>query len=125
MPYFPENTIHLFAIKFLNPSETIESLSIDNTRYLITKYKQQYIVCPDNGLFTLIDKEFNEPVYQIILKNEKQHSFYLRDIFTDIADKLLNTIPLEEFAVETKTFGKLYNFEKFFNTKQPAGHGIV
>lgn len=113
LPYFAEGTIHLFAVKFLNSSETIASLSVDNTRYLLTRYKGQYIICPDNGLLTLIDKEFNEPVYQLYFDNEKQHSFYLRDVFVDIAMKLTDEIPLEEFCVETIDYCKLYAFETF------------
>lgn len=113
LPYFAENTIHLFAVKFLNSSETIDILAVDNTRYLLTKYKGQYIICPDNGLFTLIDKAFNEPVYQLYFDNEKQHSFYLRDVFIDVADKLINNIPLEEFCSLTNDYCKLFEFESF------------
>lgn len=113
LPYFPDDTIHLFAIKFLNSSETISNLSIDNTRYLLTNYKGQYIICPDNGLFTLIDKTFNELVFQLDFNTERQHSFYLRDIFTEIASKLINKVPLEEFCLETQDYCKLYAFESF------------
>lgn len=113
LSYFPENTIHLFAIKFLNSSETIGNLSVDNTRYLLSKYNGQYIICPDNGLFTLIDKAFNEPVYQLYFDSEKQHSFYLRDVFTEIANKIINKVPIEEFCSETFDFCKLYAFESF------------
>src|ERR1700741_664883 len=113
LPYFEENTVHLFAVKFLNSSETIDNLSVDNTRYLLTKYNGQYIICPDNGLYTLLDKGFNEPVYQIYFDNDQQHAFYLRDVFIDIADKLLNKIPLEEFCALTNEYCKLYTFESF------------
>jgi S-adenosylmethionine hydrolase len=113
LPYFPDDTIHLFAIKFLNSTDTIKNLSIDNTRYLLTKYQGQYIVCPDNGVLTLIDKTFNEPVYQLYFDNERQHSFYLRDIFAEIASKLVNKVPLNEFCSETQDYCKLYAFESF------------
>jgi S-adenosylmethionine hydrolase len=113
LPYFSENTIHLFAIKYLNSSDTRDNLAIDNTRYLLTKYKGQYIICPDNGALTLIDKEFDEPVYQLYFENEKQHSFYLRDIFVDVANKIINQIPLDEFSTETKDYCKLFAFESF------------
>ena len=113
LPYFPEGTIHLFAIKFLNSSETITNLSVDNTRYLLTNYKGQYIICPDNGLFTLIDKTFNEPVFQLDYNTERQHSFYLSDIFTEIASKLINKVALEDFCLETQDYCKLYTFESF------------
>ncbi|MES2764014.1 MAG: SAM-dependent chlorinase/fluorinase [Bacteroidota bacterium] len=113
LPYFSADTVHLFAIKFLNSTDTIKNLSVDNTRYLLTRYKEQYIVCPDNGVLTLIDKTFNEPVYQLYFDNEKQHSFYLRDIFAEIASKLINNTPLDEFCAETREYCKLYAFESF------------
>lgn len=113
LPYFPEDTIHLFAVKFLNSSETITNLSVDNKRYLLAKYKGQYIICPDNGVLTLIDKTFNEPVYQLYFDNEQHHSFYLRDIFTEIASKLINKVPLEDFCSETQDYCKIYTFESF------------
>lgn len=113
LPYFEDDTIHLFAIKFLNSSDTIDSLGIDNTRYLLTKYKNQYIISPDNGVFTLIDKAFNEPVYQLYFDSEKQHSFYLRDIFVEISNKLILKTPIEDFASITNDYCKLYAFETY------------
>ena len=113
LPYFPENTIHLFAVKFLNSSDTISNLAVDNTRYLLTKYKNQYIVCPDNGVLTLIDKEFNDSVYQLMFDNEKHHPFYLRDIFTDVASKISFNTPLEDFCSLTEDYCKIFAFESF------------
>lgn len=113
LPYFADNTIHLFAVKYLNSAETIKNLGVDNTRYLLTKYKNQYIICPDNGLFTLINKEFNEPVYQLMYDNNSQHAFYLRDVFTDIALKLVSGLAIDEFASLTQDYCKIYAFESF------------
>lgn len=113
LPYFVKDTVHLFAVKYLNSSDTRDDLAIDNTRYLLTKYKDQYIVCPDNGVLTLIDKSFNEPVYQLYFENEAQHSFYLRDIFVDVANKIINQISLDEFGALTQDYCKLYAFESF------------
>jgi S-adenosylmethionine hydrolase len=113
LPYFADETIHLFALKFLNSTDTIANLSVDNTRYLLTKIKNQYIICPDNGVFTLIDKEFNEPVYQLMFNNDRQHPFYLRDIFTEVANNILNKVPLDEFCSLTEDYCKIYAFESF------------
>lgn len=113
LPYFEKGTIHLFAVKYLNSSDTRTDLAIDNTRYLLTNYNEQYILCPDNGVLTLIDKEFNEPVYQLYFDNVTQHSFYLRDVFVDVANKLINNVPLEEFCALTQDYCKLYAFESF------------
>lgn len=113
LPYFPENTIHLFAVKFLNSSETIDNLAVDNTRYLLTKYKGQYVICPDNGVLTLMDKEFNEPVYMLYYDSEKQHPFFLRDVFVSVACKLIEGVPLEEFCTPTEDYCRLFAFETF------------
>lgn len=113
LAYFKENTIHLFAVKYLNSSETRNDLAIDNTRYLLTRYKNQYIIAPDNGVFTLLDKGFNEPVYQLYFESEKQHPFYLRDVFVDVATKIVNKIPLSDFSAETTDYCKLFEFESF------------
>jgi S-adenosylmethionine hydrolase len=121
LAYYPENTIHLFAIKFINSSKTINNLHVDNKRYLLTKYKEQYIICPDNGLLTLIDKEFNEPVYQLYFDNENQHAFYLRDIFVDVADKILKNLPLNEFSSLTQDYCKIYAFESFSTPQNLQG----
>ena len=80
---------------------------------MLTKYKGQYIICPDNGVLTLIDKTFNEPVYQLYFDSEEQHSFFLRDVFTEIANKLINNVPIEEFSSEIQDYCKLYAFESF------------
>lgn len=122
LPYFPENTIHLFAIKYLNSSENTKELSVDNTRYLLAKYKGQYIICPDNGVLTLIDKTFDEPVYQLYFETEQLHSFYLRDIFAEIASKIINEVPLEDFCSETQDYCKLYTFESFATPSNLQGN---
>ncbi len=113
LPYFPENTIHLFALKFLNSTATINELAVDNMRYLLTKYHNQYIICPDNGALTLIDKNFAEPVYQLMFDKQQHHSFYLRDIFTEMAIKLSNGEPIEEFASLTLEYCKIFPFESY------------
>ncbi len=61
---FNENTIHLIGVKSSSNKNSNKTNDADNTRYLITKYKNQYIITPDNGLFTLLDKDYKEPFYQ-------------------------------------------------------------
>jgi len=113
LPFFPENTIHLFAVKNNSTQRTQKELMVDNTRYLLTRYKGQYIVCPDNGLFTMLDKGFEEPVYQLYFDTPTQHAFYLRDIFTTIAEQLVQQKPLDEFAHLTQDYCRLYQFDAY------------
>lgn len=125
LPYFPENTIHLVAVKFIVDNSGLnKNQTIDNTRYLITYYKKQYIICPDNGLFTLIDKEFNEPVYQVFYEDNTKHHFFLKDIFVDVANHLLQNNKLQDVSSLTNDYYKAYQFESYVNGTILRGKGI-
>ena len=124
LPYFTENTIHLFAVKNVSSMSTRADIGIDNKRYLITKYNNQFIVSPDNGLFTLIDKHFDEPVYQIYFEHEHQHAFYLRDVFVDVALKLLANKQLEEFSLLTNDYCRSIHFESYTTPSNLQGKVI-
>src|SRR3954463_16658348 len=59
LQYFPPGTIHLVAIKFIaDKSDLNRNGHADNSRFLVTLYKDQYIITPDTGLFTLLDAAF-------------------------------------------------------------------
>ncbi len=124
--YFPENTIHLVAVKLIvnNSRAGKEQKGIDNTRYLVTRYKNQYIVCPDNGLLTLMDESFNELVYQLYFDEASKHRFFLKDIFVEVAGKILKKEPLEEFASLTNDYYKAFTFQSFSNENQLRGKNI-
>lgn len=125
LEYFPENTVHLVAVKFIaDRSELNKANAIDNSRYLLTKYKAQYILCPDNGLFTLIDAGFNEPVYQLYYEGENKHHFFLKDIFVDAALHLVKNRNLKDIAVQTDDYYKSFQFESFVNGNLLRGKGI-
>src|SRR5581483_6191549 len=53
--FFPANSIHLVGVKFILGFKAMNTTehNVDNTRYLVTKYKDQFVICPDNGLITL------------------------------------------------------------------------
>src|SRR5690606_25834864 len=66
LPHFPAETIHLVAVKFVaDRSNFSKADNVDNSRYLLTRYQNQYIITPDTGFFNLLDAGFKEPVYQI------------------------------------------------------------
>jgi len=126
LSYFPEDTIHLVAVKLIvnNSQLNQNNKGIDNTRYLFTKYKKQYIVCLDNGLISLIDEGFNEPVYQIYFENKNQHQFFLKDVFVDVAAHILNKKPIKDIAVLTDDYYKAYQFNSYKNEGQLRGKSI-
>lgn len=125
LPYFPEESIHLVAIKFImDRSDLNKASSVDNSRYLVTRYKNQFIICPDTGLFTLIDAEFKEPVYQLYYEGENKHHFFLKDVFVDAALHLLQKKKIEEIAVLTDDYYKAFQFDSFVNGNILRGKGI-
>ncbi len=125
LPYFPANTIHLVAVKFiLDRSENNKNGNIDHSRYLLTRYKDQYIISPDNGLFTLVDKEFSAPVFQIYYEGENKHHFFLKDVMVDAALHLVRGKKLEEIASPTNDYYKAFQFESYMNGNVLRGKGI-
>lgn len=123
---FPENTIHLVAVKLIvnNSQMNAGGKGVDNTRYLLTRYQKQYILTPDNGLFTLIDEGFNEKVYQVYFDNENKHIFFLRDIFVDIALHIMDGKPISDLTVETKDYYKAFDFNSYKNENQLRGRSV-
>ncbi len=125
LPYFPENTIHLVAIKFITDrSLNNKTNTIDNSRYLLTKYKNQYIVCPDNGLLTLVDPAFNETVYQVYYEGDNKHHFFLKDVFVDVATHLVQNRDLAEIATPVTDFYRASQFDSFVNGNMLRGKAI-
>src|SRR5258708_7411737 len=56
LPYFPQGSIHLVAVKFIiDRSDLNVKNNVDNSRYLVTKYRDQFIITPDTGLYSLVD----------------------------------------------------------------------
>jgi S-adenosylmethionine hydrolase len=125
LPYFPDGTVHLVAVKFIvDRSDLNKTSNVDNSRYLVTKYKNQFIICPDTGLFTLIDPGFNEPVYQLYYEGANKHHFFLKDIFADAALHLLGENKVEDIATRTDDYYKAFQFESFVNGNMLRGKGI-
>ncbi|MBS1652396.1 MAG: SAM-dependent chlorinase/fluorinase [Bacteroidetes bacterium] len=123
---FPENSIHLFAVKNMesNLLSKNDLQQIDNTRYLITKLMGQYILTPDNGLFTLLDKNFKEDVFQLYYSEEKVHQFFLLDVFIPVAKLIIQNTPLHDFASLTKNYYKTFEFEPYKTGNILKGRGI-
>ena len=72
---FPNNTIHIIAVK---------SESDENQKHLIVKYAEQYFISNDNGIFSLL---FEEPVQKIIQidNNNEETTFSELNVFAKIA----------------------------------------
>lgn len=125
LPFFPANSVHLVAVKFIiDRSDNNKASNIDHSRYLLTKYADQYVISPDNGLFTLMDKDFNEPVYQIYYDGDNKHHFFLKDVFVNAASHLVKGKQVEEIASLTTDYYKAFQFESYLNGNILRGKGI-
>jgi S-adenosylmethionine hydrolase len=132
IPYFPAGTIHLVAVKFIiDSSQLSRNNHIDNTRYLLTRYRDQFIICPDNGLFTLIDNQFTEPVYQLYYEDSSKHHFFLKDVFVRVAAHLIehgikenSEQKLSEIGSIVSDYYKATQFESFADKNLLRGKGI-
>lgn len=125
LPHFPKESIHLVAVKFIvDRSDLRKAGNIDNSRFLLTRYNEQFILCPDTGLFTLLDPAFREPVYQLYYEGENKQHFFLKDVFVDAALHLMQKKRVEEIATPTNDYYKAFQFESFVNGNVMRGKGI-
>lgn len=125
LPYFPQDTIHLVGVKFIADRGGIgKKDNVDNSRYLLARYSNQYILTADNGLFTLIDPAFDAPVYQLYYEGTNSHHFFLKDVFVDACLHLLSKKTPEEIAAPTAEYYKAFQFDSFMNGNMLRGKGI-
>ncbi len=125
LPYFPDNTIHLVAVKFISDRSGLHKPgNADNSRFLVTRYRNQFIISPDNGLFTLIDQSFDNPVYQLYYEGLNKHHFFLRDVFVDAAVALAEGKQIADIAVPAGDYYKSFQFESYVNGNMMRGKGI-
>lgn len=123
--FFPENSIHLVGVKFIAGEKSKTSGdNIDNSRYLVTRYKNQYIICPDNGLITLLDENYNEKVFQLYYNDPSQHNFFLKDVFVDAAAQITEGKDLKEIGMETSDYYKALQFSSFSTPGNLKGKSI-
>ena len=55
--YYPEDTIHIIVTSLFE---------YNNPHFLMARYEKQYIICPDNGILTMITHQPPQDVYRIM-----------------------------------------------------------
>ncbi|MFT3881952.1 MAG: SAM-dependent chlorinase/fluorinase [Gemmatales bacterium] len=93
VPWYPAGTIHVAVV---DPGVGTERLPI------CVQINGQFILCPDNGVWTLIEA-MTEPVVHVLSNRAYQlevvsHTFHGRDIFAPGAAALANGIAPEELG---------------------------
>lgn len=125
LPYFPAGTVHLVAVKFIvNRSQAQREISVDNSRYLLSRYNDQFIVCPDNGLLTLVDADYKAPVFQIYYEGTEKHHFFLKDVFADVALQLVRGQTPEDIGSLTADYYRASQFDAYVSGQLFRGKGI-
>jgi S-adenosylmethionine hydrolase len=125
LPHFPKDTIHLVAVKFIpDRSSSSATDSVDNSRYLLTYYHEQYVLSPDTGLFSLIDASFNAPVYQVYYEGSGKNHFFMKDVFVDVAAQLSDGKRMDELGVLTTDYYKAFQFDSYVSGNILRGKGV-
>ncbi len=77
--YYPENTIHIVLIDLFK----------NNTPHLLlTEYKQQYIIAPDNGILTMIFNQSIENIVKVNLNAQERTTIAITNTAANIANEL-------------------------------------
>lgn len=98
VPYFPPGTIHVVVV---DPGVGSERLPI-----LVQTKNDQYLIGPDNGIFTLVVercggwKKIVKLENETFFLNEISTTFHGRDLFAPVAAHLANGTSIEEFGSE-------------------------
>lgn len=96
--HFPANTVHIIILNFFDTSFK---------QLLIVKHNGQYIICPDNGIVTMITG--NKPTDMVAIPVQDFHSLLSRtDIIAKIVAVLFKTNQLASVGYPTDTINEKY-----------------
>lgn len=125
IPFFPNDTVHLVGMKSLSGGKILNDTGRpDNTRYLVSRFHNQFVICPDNGLLTLLNEAMNEKVYQLYFEHAGQHNFFMKEIFVEVASQIAAGKNLSEVGVETNDYYKAFQFSSFTSPGNLKGKSI-
>ncbi|OFX76959.1 MAG: hypothetical protein A2X12_07965 [Bacteroidetes bacterium GWE2_29_8] len=87
------------------PSGTVHILSVDDqwtekTPHVLVKHQGHYFIGADNGIFSLaLEKEIPEKIIELDIQQDTDcWTFYARDIFANVACKIINGESIESMG---------------------------
>lgn len=93
---FPEFTYHIILVNLFEKKPD---------KLLLAFHQNQYLLCADNGLLTMILEEKPEMVIGIPLeKNEIKNTLYCVDIFGKTINQLVNGEPIQNIGLSDFTY---------------------
>lgn len=112
--YFPANSIHVFFSHYFSI----------NSKILITKLNDQYIIAPDNGILTIIDYiDYSSKKYEISMERPAHLNWvqFITTVIAEICSSIQKGTPIDEIG----TFTNQYKFGlPFSNGLQINDHVI-
>jgi hypothetical protein len=114
---FPDGTIHIIGVD--------SEVSIEN-KPIALKLENQYFICCDNGIISMITNEINpEKVVEITIQNPLENKFTVLDIFVKVACHIVRGGMLEVIGKQIYDVKKLYEIQPQVNAEKNKIVGSV
>ncbi|CAL2088519.1 SAM-dependent chlorinase/fluorinase [Tenacibaculum sp. 190524A02b] len=114
---FPERTIHIIGVDSeLSPNNKHIAIELDN----------QFFICPDNGLISMVASEINPTkIVEINIHNHINSSFPVLDVFVKVASHIARGGSLSVIGKEITDYKKLIEIQPKINQQQTIIKGGV
>ncbi|MFO7829951.1 MAG: SAM-dependent chlorinase/fluorinase [Bacteroidales bacterium] len=94
--FYPQDTIHIIGIK---------TEMLPGQPYLVAKCNGHYFLGTDNGIFSLLFKNDEKPEF-FALNDFAPSSFPVLNVFSKVADKIINGASLETLGTKTEEINR-------------------
>ena len=99
--FFPEGTFHLIGVT---------GTQAKKNRYLMIYFRKQFILTPDNGLFSLFTEEEPDAILEIH-HNGVNAAQFLNEVLIETVLKIIQNTPSEEIGESTSGMVKFISFQ--------------
>ena len=114
---FPKDSIHIIGVD--------SELSIEN-KHIALQLDDQYFICPDNGVISMIASEIKpEKLVEITIHDAIISSFNVLDVFVKVACHIARGGTLEVIGKEIERFKQLTEVHPFINEDKTQIVGSV
>jgi len=107
---FPEGTIHIVGVD--------SEISVENKPIAI-QLENQYFICCDNGILSMITNEINpEKIVEITIQDTEEHKFSVLGVFVKVACHIARGGMLEVIGKKIDKIKTLYEIQPQINPEQ-------
>lgn len=119
---YPEGTIHIIDV---NSFEQGETSNLKPRSYIVVKHKNQYYICTDNGLPSMVFGNDPVEITDIALFNETDYyTFASLDLFPKVVKMIVESKNIANIGNRMETFSNLVP-QKYFITQSNNSEVIV